>query len=568
MSQDYDVLTRPNTTPQNKPIRGRESEMKQNNAGGFVFCVTPWDQFRRFLITGAASGTYYVNKKDFALDNIDNIKKCIVQDGIKAVDLIVDISHRGLAAKNDPALYALALCAAADSVATRRYALANLDKVARIPTHLFTFWKYIRTMRGMGRTLIKAVRSWYLTKSPSQLAYHIAKYQQREGIAQKDMLRLAHPIPITNEHAMVFGYATDKIKYDGEKFISYVTTLDKGSEDWKKLPKDKIWIPLTAISLPNDIRILEGVEKIKYVSTAKDAAKIIAAYGLTHEMVPNEWKNHSEVWEALLPNLPLTALIRNLAKMTSIDLVAPMSDATKFIMSRLCDKDYIHKSRLHPLNILVALKTYSGGKGIKGSLEWKPVTQIKDSLEGAFYLAFENVTPSGLNTLIALDVSGSMSWGAVSGIGVLNAAEVSACMAMVTARTEPNYEIFGFASTFKDLKISKIDTLNQVLEKTRKNNFGGTDCSLPMQYALQHKIPVDTFVIYTDNETWAGHTGHPSEWIKRYRKEMDKAARLIVCATTATQVSIADPQDPGMLDIAGFGSDTPALISAFAKGEF
>jgi len=567
MSQDYDVLTRPNITPQDRPIRGRESEMKQNAAGGYVFCITAWDQFRRFLIIGAASGTYYVEKKDHAFENIDVVKKCIQQDGKKAVDTIIEISSKGIAAKNDPALYALALCAASDSVTTRQYALSNLDKVARIPTHLFTFWKYVRTMRGMGRSLIKAIRQWYQHKSATQLAYHIAKYQQREGMSQRDMLRIAHPTPITNEQAMVFGYATDKIKYDGENFVSYVNALDK-KDEWKTTPKNKIWVPFQNINLPPEISILEGVEKIKHVSTVKDAAKIIAAYKLTHEMVPNEWKSHAEIWEALLPNLPLTALMRNLAKMTSIGLLAPLSDATKYAMSKFEDKDYIHKSRLHPINILVAYKTYKGGQGIKGSLEWRPVQQIVSALEGAFYKSFENVEPTNLNTLISLDVSGSMSWGSVSGVSILNAAEISACMAMVTARTEPHYEIMGFASFYKDLAINKTDMLEDVLRKTRQNNFGGTDCALPMQWALTNKLPVDTFIIYTDNETWMGVKGHPSERLKQYRNDMGRSSRLIVCATSSTGFTIADPNDPGMLDICGFGTDTPALISAFAKGEF
>jgi 60 kDa SS-A/Ro ribonucleoprotein len=567
MSQDYDVLTRPNVTPQDRPIRGRESEMKQNAAGSYVFCITAWDQFRRFLLIGAASGTYYVEKKDHAFDNIDVVKKCIQQDGKKAVDTIIEISSKGIAAKNDPALYALALCASSDNVTTRQYALSNLDKVARIPTHLFTFWKYVRTMRGMGRSLVKAVRRWYQYKSASQLAYHIAKYQQREGMSQRDMLRLAHPIPITNEQAMVFGYATEKLKYDGQNFVAYANSLDK-KDEWKTTPKNQIWVPVQKINLPPEISILEGVEKIKHVSTAKEAAKVIAAYKLTHEMVPNEWKNSVEVWEALLPNLPLTALMRNLAKMTAIELLAPLSDATKYVTSKFADAEYIHKSRLHPINILVAHKTYQGGAGIKGSLTWKPVQQIVSALEDAFYKSFDNVEPTNLNTLISLDVSGSMSWGSVSGVGTLNAAEISACMAMVTARKESHYEIMGFTHVYKDLRITKNDSLSTVLQKTRQNNFGATDCAIPMQWALLNRVPVDTFVVYTDNETWAGKNGHPSEKLKQYRNEMERPSRLIVCATSSTGFTIADPNDPGMLDICGFGTDTPALISAFAKGEF
>jgi len=35
---------------------------------------------------------------------------------------------------------------------------------------------------------------------------------------------------------------------------------------------------------------------------------------------------------------------------------------------------------------------------------------------------------------------------------------------------------------------------------------------------------------------------------------------------TATNFTIADPSDPGMLDIAGFDSAVPTLITDFARG--
>ena len=40
--------------------------------------------------------------------------------------------------------------------------------------------------------------------------------------------------------------------------------------------------------------------------------------------------------------------------------------------------------------------------------------------------------------------------------------------------------------------------------------FAGTDCAQPMIWAQEHRVDVDTFVIYTDNETWAGDV-HPAQ---------------------------------------------------------
>ena len=96
--------------------------------------------------------------------------------------------------------------------------------------------------------------------------------------------------------------------------------------------------------------------------------------------------------------------------------------------------------------------------------------------------------------------------------------------------------------------------------------FGGTDCAQPMLYALEHRIPVDVFVVMTDNETWHGEV-HPVQALEQYRREMDRpGAKLVVLATSVTSFSIADPEDPGMLDIAGCDSAVPRIISEFALG--
>lgn len=96
--------------------------------------------------------------------------------------------------------------------------------------------------------------------------------------------------------------------------------------------------------------------------------------------------------------------------------------------------------------------------------------------------------------------------------------------------------------------------------------MGSTDCAQPMLYAKQKKLAVDVFIVYTDNETWAGKI-HPSKALQQYRKAMGIDARLIVCAMAANQFTLADPDDAGMLDMAGFDSAAPEIIRTFALGE-
>ena len=93
--------------------------------------------------------------------------------------------------------------------------------------------------------------------------------------------------------------------------------------------------------------------------------------------------------------------------------------------------------------------------------------------------------------------------------------------------------------------------------------MGGTDCALPMLYAIENNLQVDVFIVYTDCETKSGEM-HPSEALKRYREHSNiQDAKLIVVAMTSNGFTIADPDDPGMFDMAGFDSAAPQVIKEF-----
>lgn len=517
-------------TPQTQPIPGREKEQVENNAGGFVFAVGDWSQLDRFLILGS-EGSYYAGPRAMTIDNAKAVERCIKEDGGRTVARIVEISDAGRAPKNDPALFALALCAAAEDVATRRAALAALPLVARIGTHLFQFAGYVQAQRGWGRALRRAVGDWYNLQPVDRIAYQAVKYQQREGWSNRDLLRLSHPVTTDSVRKAVYDWIC------GRK----VDTMNR--------------------DLP---RILGSFESLKSTPNAPTAVANIRTFNLPREAIPTELLNEPSVWQALLEDMPLMAMIRNLGKMTSIGVLAPFKPEVAKVVEALWNITDIRKSRVHPIAILMALKTYSQGHGEKGKLTWTPVPQIVDALNGAFYLAFANVEPTGKNILLALDVSNSMGSAVLAGSS-LTAREVSAAMALVIAATEPNYLMTCFATTFAVLNITPKMRLDEVVRAVSNIPFGGTDCSLPWVAALKENWAVDAVVTITDNETYQGRI-HVSEAAAEYRKKTGIAARSIVIGTTSTGFTVNDPNDPLGLDVVGFDTAVPALVSDFIRG--
>jgi 60 kDa SS-A/Ro ribonucleoprotein len=540
-------------TPQSEPVPGKA--MAANNAGGYAFALDDWKRLDRFLVLGAEGGTYYVSERALTQENAGVVLRCLAADTARTINQIVAVSDAGRAPKNDPAIFALALASAHAPIAARGAVWAALPKVCRTGAHLFQFVAAADSLRGWGAGLRKAVGGWYTDKTPDELAYQVTKYQQRNGWSHRDVLRLASPRPGDDPaRASLFRWIATGAA-EGER------TVTRGTGEQAKT---RTYASVSAEALPESVRALESLRK---AVSAKEVVSLIKRYAdkAPRELVPTQFLAEARVWAALLSNMPMTAMLRNLATMTRVGLLAPLSDATRTVCERLRDSARLKKARVHPLSILVALKTYESGKSVKGDGEWKPVPAVVDALNDAFYLAFDAVEPSGKRWMFGLDVSGSMG-ALISGMPV-SCCEAATALALVSTRIEPYTFVGAFSTAFTQLRFGNSTRLDEALRQTRNQNFGGTDCSLPMTYAMQNKIQADVFCVLTDSETWAGNI-HPFQALKKYRDKTGIDAKLVVVGMTSNGFTIADPSDPGMFDCVGFDTAVPALMADFARTGF
>jgi len=556
MAINYAKIFNRRATPQSQPIPG--SNQVRNSGGGYSWQVDDWTRLDRFLILGAEGGTYYITERDLVKQNHDAIIRCIKADGVRAVNRIVEISDAGRAPKNDPAIFALALAVTHGDAQAKTHAFANLGKVCRIGTHLFHFAEYVNALRGWGRGLRNAVGRWYVSREADDLAHQAVKYQQRDGWSHADLIRLAHPKAPSPQHDAVFRWMLAD-----RSSASLTDSLGEREVKRKVRGEDRIAKYGAVGELP---KLIEAFEQAKRATNVIQVVKLIDEFDLPREAIPTQWLNEAKVWEALLERMPMTAMIRNLGKMTSIGLVQPFSDAARLIVRKLGDDAMLKRARIHPLAVLIAEKVYAQGKGERGSLTWKPMTKIVDALDAAFYATFQNVEPmcpdeSGV--LLALDVSGSMGGGSVAD-SCLTPREASAAMALVTAATEEDYHIMGFSNRFIPLDISPRMRLDDVVKRISNLPFEATDCALPMIWAREHEVDVSAFITYTDSETWAGKI-HPTQALRQYRSEFIGDAKAVVVGMTSNGFTLADPNDRGMLDVVGFDTTAPAVIADFVR---
>lgn len=513
----------------------------KNNAGGFVFEVNDKTRLERFLILGTDGGTYYVGERDLTNQNFDFLRKLIDKDVRLVIDTAVAVSESGRAPKNSPALFVVAAALTFCKPEEKAYVRAAVNRVARTATHLFEFAQYIENLGGWGRAKRQAVAEWYETKDADKLAYQAVKYRQRNGWTHRDLLRLSHAKPNDRVARFMLGKPQD-------------TVLDP-------------------ISTATDI--LYGFDLMQ---RSKNVDEVLQALNknpnLPWETIPTQFLKDARIWKHLFYNGQLKgqALLRNVVRLAKLEAFNDLKFAVDYA-ERLADAEQIKRGRVHPIAYLNALVTYNEGQTRttdgwgyvyrqRTPRSWEISSQIKDALDAGFYAAFGAIEPAGKRYLIGQDISGSMA-SMANGID-LTCSQAGAAFSMAVARTEKYHMIRGFNTQFTDLGISANTSLAEAMNAVKSRTFGGTDCALPMVWAQKNKVEIDTFVVVTDNETWAGGI-KPFQALRNYRQAMGIPAKLVVVGMTATECSIADPSDAGMLDVVGFDASAPNVITDFSR---
>ncbi len=207
-----------------------------NHAGGFVWKLTDLEHARRYLIMGAKdNGNFYQTSEQVSTECNTSILRVIRSespDDFKHLCAMVeDISVRGLAARQEPTLLALAAAIVfAPTAEKKAAALALVPKCVRIPTHAFMLAGYVTDLsqckpgkekgKGWGSGFRKALGQYYTSRRGLELATALTKYKNREGWRHEDLLRMLHVNPAA-------------LRDDGARLVfKYVFACARGEKDF------------------------------------------------------------------------------------------------------------------------------------------------------------------------------------------------------------------------------------------------------------------------------------------------------------------------------------------------
>lgn len=518
-------------TPQPVSTKVDEKQVK-NQQGFYVFQTEAWNQLSRFLIMGTTAPTYHAGTKNID-KNVRVLEKLVKEDAVRVINTVLLYDQQGRLIKKQPAIFVIAyVLTSAEDLVARKDAVYVASQVIRTGRDISSLVEEIVALKGgtFSRLSRQAVAYWY-NMPVDRLAYQVVKYRNTGQFSHRNVLRLAHPVPRTEEHVPVFKYLTGKLTGGEGEMPQVIYTFELLNR------------------MANEGRLDEKV-----------LCNTIRNERLTHEMVPTQFKNSPKVWEVLAEDMPFTATVWNLSTFSRLGLLKEFSDFERMILARLRNKEQIEKSRIHPFKLLVAIRNYEKGSGFRNT--WNVNNRVVEALEEALYISLQNVENTGTRYGLVVDTSGSMTMGNVIGSDI-QPIEVAGAMAAINCR-QGDAVVLGVNNHITKLPITKSSGIADVVRMIR--NCGGytTNLGLGIEYFLNNRIKVDCLIYYTDNEINQGR--HPVQLFDKYKSTVNQDAKIVCVAMTANDFTIFPDGRGDVLNIAGFDANAPQVIEEFVKG--
>lgn len=197
--------------------------------------------------------------------------------------------------------------------------------------------------------------------------------------------------------------------------------------------------------------------------------------------------NTKEVWQELIDSdkVGYMALLRNLRNI----LNAAPNNLDK-VLEKIADPEEVRKSRQLPFRFMSAYRNVPWDSWFKQN--------TLDALDQAADAAVENLPKIPGRTVIAIDVSGSMS-GTISDKSEVRCCDIAMLLGLIANRICEQSKVFTFDTNLKELFVPHRNGL--ISEAINRSSYGGgTDMGLPFRKLMMDHIQCDRLIILSDNE--------------------------------------------------------------------
>ncbi|NNG67541.1 TROVE domain-containing protein [Caldanaerobacter subterraneus] len=430
------------------------------------------EQYLQTLLTNTIGNTFYADS-DTLLTESNEIHDAMLEKNPEfAAKALIFARNKGLM-RLQPILGLVKLSSVSQKLFSNVF-----SQVILIPSDLQDFMTILKGQgRGQGGRAIKRQAALFLNNISE---YWAIKYNGRgRGYSLGDIVKTVHPKPINDKQRNIFAYLVGK---------DYDKTL---------LPQ------------------ITAYERLKRTTNVKEQIALIQEGKLPHEIVTGVVKPNREIWNAILYQMPIFALLRNL---NTLDRAGVLDENREYIVSVLNDPERLAKSKILPFRFVKAFQEVEKA--------W-----MKDVLRYAVELTFNNLPEIPGKTAVFLDVSGSME-GDYLRIG-------SVFALALYKKTKGNSIFWTFDTSVYDPQPSIYDSILTQAEKIKAR--GGTDTGAPVRKLIEDKVYVDNIIIITDEQQ---NTGSPFyRELERYRQSINPSAKAFVIDIAPYRSAMVPPTD-------------------------
>lgn len=300
-----------------------------------------------------------------------------------------------------------------------------------------------------------AVRRLYTERA--YLRYGAAN---NKSLTMKDVLRLTHA-------------QTDDVKQNN--LFKYITNPVEGAS-----------LALTRIGDRNELMNVPH-ENRREVLMADPSGYMIRNAEMGWENI-SAWlgKMDAEAWEAVIPNMGVMALLRNLNNFTKAGI---SDESMAWVGGKIgLDNEAINQSRILPMRVLSAYRNVE-------NVRWHY------PLEMCLEQTLRNIPELPGRTLVLIDMSGSMFWGRLSDRSQLTYADAAKIFGSVLAVRNPGVDLIEYGSSWHQIKVERGSSVLKVMD--RFSSMGGTNTAWTLEKAYDNH---DRVIIVTDEQA-APHQG-------------------------------------------------------------
>lgn len=454
------------------------------------------ERYVQALLTNTFGQTYYASQKELISQGERLHDEMLEADPAFMARALVYARNKGFM-RTQP-IYGMSTLAVSEKGG------AALDeafgRVILTPNDLGDFTTLVKSRgHGEGGRRVKRVAGNWLLANLSE--YWAIKYgaQRAEGYSIADMFKVYHPkagkrLPI----------------------VDYVLGKDA---DLASLPQ------------------IAAFERLKRADRDEDKIKAITAGRLPHEVATPFAGSSKGVWQAIVPNMPVMALLKNLATLERHEVLESSKD---IVLKKLTERESIEKSRILPFRFVEARQHVR--------TPW-----LQAALANALDLAFANVPDIPGRTAVFLDRSGSMS-------GTIRTAAIFGVCLMKKARNNGRFMLFD-----DQLEEVEVDLKAPVLQQAERIHArGGTTTSLPMEQLTRDRDKVDNVVLITDEQQNQGSPFH--NVLDDYRRKVNPEAKCFVIDLSPYQNALVPATDDKTFFVYGWSDQALSFVSMASQG--